>query len=146
MIEGNSPHETLEVSRVFAATKERVFRAWTSPEELKKWWRPGEGWTTPVAEVDLRVGGKFSLGAKPPVGDLHLVRGEFQEVIPPDKLVYTWQVEGSGPERSIVTVEFRADGERTRVRIIHEMLTEKSAATSRIGWDGVLSSLQRVLG
>src|SRR5215510_13260682 len=104
-MEGSSS-ETLTIVRRFTATKERVFRAWTEPEELKKWWRPGEGWSTPLVEVDLRAGGQFVLGAKPPVGELHVVRGEFHEVQPPDRLVYTWNIEGADGGQSVVTVEF----------------------------------------
>ena len=122
-----------------------MFRAWTEPEELKKWWRPAEGWSTPVVEVDLRAGGQFTLGAKPAVGELHVVRGEFHEVQPPERLVYTWNVEGADGGESLVTVEFRDKGKETEVTIIHRLLTGDSAGTSKSGWEGVLGSLQQLL-
>ena len=53
---------TLEVRRTIAAPREAVFRAWTEPEMLMKWWRVDAGWSTPIAEVDLRVGGRYRLG------------------------------------------------------------------------------------
>ncbi len=57
----SSTETTLNLRRTFKAPRPEVFRAWTDPEELKKWWGP-EGYATPSAEVDLRVGGKYRLG------------------------------------------------------------------------------------
>ncbi len=66
----SSPATTLRLTRTFAAPREKVFRAWTDPEELKKWFGP-VGYATPMAEVDLRVGGKYQLGMrKLPGGDI----------------------------------------------------------------------------
>ena len=74
---------TLTVRRTFAASRDRVFRAWTDPEELKQWWRLDESYTTPMAEMDLRVGGKYRLAMKPPQGDARIVGGVFREIHPP---------------------------------------------------------------
>jgi uncharacterized protein YndB with AHSA1/START domain len=137
--------ETLRIRRVFAAPRQMVFNAWTEPEQLKSWWKVGEDWTTPVAEMDLRVGGRFVLGTKPPDGDLHVVRGEFREVAPPYRLVYTWHVDGSGTEENVVTVEFRTIGGDTEVSITHAQLSKESAGSSEAGWEAVLKSLKQVL-
>jgi len=145
MIEGSAQRETLTIKRVFAAPRQTVFSAWTEPEELRKWWRVGENWTTPVAEVDLRVGGRFVLGTKPPEGDLHVIRGEFREVTPPSRLVYTWRVDGGGLEENEVTVEFRPIGKNTEVTITHAQLSSESAASSGAGWEAVLKSLGEIL-
>ena len=72
---------------VFDAPRERVFAAWTEPERLKRWWGPGAFRTT-EAEVDLRPGGRYALTLEP--GAMHLA-GEFREVVPPERLVYTWR-------------------------------------------------------
>ena len=59
----------LRIERTFAATSEEVFDAWTSPEVLRRWLHPAPDWATPVAEVDLRVGGKVRVVMrKPDVG------------------------------------------------------------------------------
>ena len=84
------PETTLRLTRTFAAPRKKIFRAWTEPEALKKWWGP-EGYATPLAEVDLRVGGRYRLGMrKLPKGDLFYLVGTYREVQPPEKLVYTW--------------------------------------------------------
>ncbi len=89
----------LRLTRRFDATRETVFDAWTSPENLKQWWGPGEFKTT-VAEVDLRPGGayRFVIEAQgAPRMELH---GVFHEVVPPARLVYTWKWISGGPTRA----------------------------------------------
>ena len=61
--------EVLRIKRVIPATKERLFQAWTQPEQLRRWWTIGEGWKAEFAEIDLRVGGKFRVGNKPRSGE-----------------------------------------------------------------------------
>ena len=56
----------LTIRRTLAAPRELVFRAWTEPDRLSQWWGAGPGFTTPIAEVDLRVGGKYRLGMQAP--------------------------------------------------------------------------------
>ena len=98
---------TLTITRTFAAPREKVFKAWTDPQELKKWWAAGPGFTTPFAEVDLRVGGRYRLAMKPPDQDVvRVVGGVYREVRPPERLIYTWAWEGSGGPETVVTVTF----------------------------------------
>ena len=59
----------LQISRTFNAPRELVFQAWTQPESLSRWWAAGPRFTTPIAEVDLRVGGKYRLGMLAPDQD-----------------------------------------------------------------------------
>ncbi len=66
---------TLRINRTFRAPREKVFSAWTDPEKLKRWWGAHEGFTTPIAEIDLRVGGSYRLGMKPPDQNLVFVVG-----------------------------------------------------------------------
>ena len=86
-----SSTEKIRVTRIIRATKERVFRAWTDPSQLKSWWSLGEGWNTLSAEVDLRVGGKISFGNQPTGGGIMLISGEFLAIEPPDRLAaFEW--------------------------------------------------------
>src|SRR2546428_10528241 len=93
MSEQEGSRDSLRISRVFPATRQRTFRAWTDPNELKKWWREGKEFVLTVAEIDLRVGGVFRIGVESPSGSLHMVRGRFIEVVPPERLGYTWVAE-----------------------------------------------------
>jgi uncharacterized protein YndB with AHSA1/START domain len=60
---------TLRLRRTFAAPRQRVFQAWTTPQEMKRWTGPGE-YTTPLAEVDLRPGGRYRIHMRTPDGTL----------------------------------------------------------------------------
>jgi len=123
------------------APKTKVFKAWTDPEQLKRWWSIADGWSTTFAEVDLKVGGRFALGNKPPGGELVLVTGEYLLVSPPDKLVYTWRFSGPKPEESVVTVEFNGLGETTEVVVTHEQSSPDMGPSALAGWGIVLQSL-----
>lgn len=138
---------TLRLERTYEASPEEVFDAWTNPEVLRRWWASEPAFTTPVAEVDLRVGGGYRLSMESPSGALHTVRGEYREVSRPDRLVYTWaweEEDGSTGHVSTVTVSFQRTGESTTVVLEH---TDLPSAESRdrhgIGWEGCLESLQR---
>ena len=140
---------TLQVTRVFAASRERVFRAWTEPRALKKWFRVAEGYTTPIAEVDLRVGGGYRLGMQPPGSDTPLiVRGVYCEIRPPERLVFTWGWEGS-PEavpETLVTVEFFERADQTEVVLTHERLADAAARDQHAsGWEGCLDGLAQAI-
>ncbi|MEM9646107.1 MAG: SRPBCC domain-containing protein, partial [Planctomycetota bacterium] len=86
----------MTIRRTIRATRDRVFDAWTRPEHLRNWWRVHPKWTTEIAEIDLRVGGKYRLGMRDPAQEGPFVcGGEFVEVTPPAKLVYTWAWESA---------------------------------------------------
>jgi uncharacterized protein YndB with AHSA1/START domain len=137
------PPETLRIRKVIPAARERVFKAWIDPAQVKKWWSLGEGWKTPVAEVDLRVGGRFSIGNEPSGGGVVLITGEFLAVDPPDKLVYTWRFPGARPEESRVTVEFNDLGEQTEVVVTHEEIGQEMMEGAVSGWQDALENLGR---
>jgi uncharacterized protein YndB with AHSA1/START domain len=138
----------LQLHRVIAAPRERVFAAWTTPGAIKVWFGP-ENCRVLDAKVDLRVDGEycFSLSTQQ-LGEIK-VRGRFREVTPPTKLIYTWQWEGS-PEltdgTSVVTVEFIATGASTEIRLTHEQLPSiESRDDHGHGWSGTLDKLEKYL-
>ena len=144
------PTETsLRVERTFDASPEEVFDAWTNPEVLRRWWRPNPAWTTPVAEVDLRVGGRYRISMEDPEnGAKHTAGGEYSEVSRPERLVYSWQWEeedGRLGHASTVAVDFRADGdgERTTVVLEHSgLISAESRDSHTYGWAGILEMLE----
>lgn len=141
------PETTLHLTRTFPAPREKVFRAWTDPAELKKWFGP-EGYATPIVEVDLRVGGQYRLGMmKLPGGDVLYVVGTYREVRPPEKLVYTWRWEAAPEaEETVVSVEFRDRGGSTEVFLTHELFaTEKARDDHEKGWSSSLVRLSKAL-
>ena len=139
---------TLDLTRTFDTPREEVFRAWTEPEALKQWFAPSDAFSTPVAEVDLRVGGNYRIGMKPPdKDDLYIVGGTYQEIQPPEKLVFTlsWE-QGVDVGETLVTVEFRDLGDSTEVVLSHERFpTEESRDKHAEGWNGCLERLEKIL-
>ncbi|MFQ6115665.1 MAG: SRPBCC domain-containing protein [bacterium] len=138
---------SVHLKRTFAARREKVFKAWTEPIELKKWWGVADDWSTPITEVDLRVGGKYRLGMQPPEKDApYIVGGTYREVQPPERLVYTWCWEGGEMEETLVTVLFHDSGDSTEVELGHEYLPdEKTRDDHKDGWEGCLSRLAKIL-
>lgn len=143
------PESSLKLTRSFKVPRTRVFQAWTDPEELKKWWQLGHGWKLTVAEVDLRVGGKYRIGlSSTHDASIHQVTGTFREVSAPERLVYTWNVEnpGSKDDESLVTVEFLDKGASTEVVLKHDRLAGKESRQNTYdGWLMVLDGLDRLL-
>src|SRR4051812_40572832 len=80
------------ITRVFDASRELVWKAWTDPEMAKKWWGP-EGFSAPSIKIDLRVGGKYIFAMQGPAGSewdkVMYSAGVYKEIVPHEKLVVT---------------------------------------------------------
>ena len=137
----------MEVRYSIRAPRDRVFRAWTDPEELKQWWGPGE-FTTPVAQIDLRPGGSYLLVMQPGHGDALRVVGTYRQIEPPSRLVYTWRWDTpwSDGSESIVTVDFIGRGQETEVVVLHEGFGPEGEDPYRQGWEGGLQKLAASIG
>ena len=81
---------SLTLNRHYPVAPEKVWRAWTDPEAVKKWWGPGPGEPVSLAELDVRVGGRFRIVFGGPDGKVHECAGVYKEVVPNRKLVFTW--------------------------------------------------------
>jgi uncharacterized protein YndB with AHSA1/START domain len=133
----------LVARRTIKAAPERVFRAWTEPEQLVAWWGPRPV-TCPHAEVDLRVGGRYRIVNALPDGRRLEIHGEFRVVEPPHRLVYTWQIDDVPGESSVVTVRFEPRGQNTEVIVVHEEIPSETVRDSHAkGWAGCLDALER---
>jgi uncharacterized protein YndB with AHSA1/START domain len=143
------PAPVLRMRRTIRASRQRVFEAWTDPGQLRRWFAVAEGFTTPVAEVDLRVGGRYRLGMKAP-GDnpLLIVGGVYREIVPLERLVFTWQWESADPNelQTVVTVEFYEAAGVTEIVLKHELFSGLPQRDKHgEGWAGCLANLQRLL-
>ena len=141
------PTTVLEIRRTFHASCERVFHAWTDPGQLKRWFAVEEGFTTPIAEVDLQVGGRYRLGMQPP-GDnpILIVGGVYQEILIPKKLVFTWRWETPNEDEpeTLVTVQFIDRGDLTEVILNHELFSDEMVRDKHgEGWVGCMDNLER---
>ncbi len=140
-----SPDTTLQLKRTFQAPRERVYRAWTDPEEMKNWAAPSEDYEV-AAEVDLRVGGKYRIQMTHRDGAVHTAYGEYREVSAPEKLVYTWSWEDGFAKDTLVTVEFRDLGSATKLILTHERFPDaESRGKHSEGWSGCLGRLEELV-
>lgn len=141
------PSETvLEIRRTFKVPRERVYRAWVESGEVQNWWGP-KGYSCTDCEWDARVGGTYRNCMKTPEGNIICVGGTFQEVTPPERLVFTWRWENTdGPTHgaeTLVTVEFKDLGESTEIMLMHERFPNAEARDAhRNGWSKTFDSLE----
>ena len=123
-----------------AATPERVFRSLTDPVELAAWWGSDEMYRTFDWAIDLRAGGKWSTQALGTDGTKGTVDGEYIEVDPPKRLVYTWRP--SWDDYAVTTVQYdlEATTAGTRLRVTHTGFGDRAmaAAGTGEGWKRVL--------
>jgi len=142
----NTQRKPIEIRRVFQAPAAQVFEALTNPELLKRWAAPHEH-RVEHAEVDLRVGGQFLRIMRFPDGSVHRLRGVYQEIEAPKRLVYTfrWETIPELPE-TLVTVELSPGPSDTEVVIRHEGFEDAEArADHTSGWDSCLENLAMML-
>lgn len=150
--------QELTLKRTFDAPRELVFKAWTDPNLISKWWGPTD-FTTPISEVEARQGGKLYIVMHGPKGsdfDIDLpMRGVYQEFDPPRKLVFTNEAlhdeKGTPQLSTLCTVTFAEAGGKTEMTL-HIVLVKVSPAAAsawagaEMGWNQTLDRLTSLVG
>lgn len=138
----------LRLSRSYPAPREEVYRAWTDSQALEHWFAPDPEFVTKIPILELRPGGRYRVEMTKD-GATHVAVGRYQEVRPPERLVFTWKWETDpdrGTEDTIVTVEFLDRGRSTEVVLTHEKFPTAAARDDHgKGWTGCLEMLARYL-
>ena len=143
-----SGERELVITRIFAAPRQLVFKAWTEPERMMQWWSP-RGFTTTSCTVDLRPGGAWRCCMRSPEGTEHTERGVYREIVEPERLVFThaWEdADGKPGHETLVTVTFAEHGGKTTVTF-HQAVFESVAArdSHQEGWGEGLDNLAAYL-
>jgi uncharacterized protein YndB with AHSA1/START domain len=131
------------VRRVFQASRERLFRAWSDPNELIKWFSP-EGYRNPSVDADVKPGGCFRIAMqKLPDEVPFFVTGSYRVVEPPARLVFTWTWEDpkENVRDTLVTIDLLDRGEDTEVVLTHELLPIERRESHSQGWNALLARL-----
>ncbi len=144
------PERTLVATRVFDAPREDVFRAWIDAAQLAKWMGPRSIVRADATKLDARPGGGYRIVMHADSGNTYTVGGIYREVVPPERLVFTWAWEGGGDSRpggeTLVTVTFRAIGRKTEMTLRHEFFeTKETRDQHNSGWDGSFDKLSELL-
>lgn len=136
----------LHMRRLLDAPREKVFAAWTKPEAMKRFFRPGEDWTNPSLRADARVGGSYRVAMRAPDGMTVAVGGVYREVVRPERLVFTWVWEkghAAAGKETVVTIVLRARGKKTEMLFTHDLLPNAVERDGhRGGWTGCFRILK----
>lgn len=135
----------LRLVRVFAASTEEVFDAWTNPTSIREWMCP-DPFTEAVATLDVRVNGRFTIIMKGPAGDV-MHTGEYLAVERPRRLVFTWVSSAVRGRTTRVTIELQPHGAcGTTLTLVHEDMPDAEAFTGHErGWGQILTKLDDCL-
>jgi len=130
----------LVITRLFDAPRALVFKVWTAPEHLARWWAP-QGFELIETRIDVRAGGAWLRRMRSPEGSVHVKRGVYREVVAPERLVFTYADEEDGalgPE-TLVTVSFAEEGTQTRLTLRQELFTTVALRDGHgFGWGSAL--------
>lgn len=152
-----TPEFTLQIRRTLAAPREKVFAAWTQREQLEKWMCKDVASQTVIHhQQDIRTGGRYLMEVRDATKkETYWGQGVYREVIPPEKIVFTWawtkdRPDGEslhpGSHETEVTVEFFPRGNSTEVVLTHTGLTTTTLRDDHDrGWTGCLDVLEKVL-
>lgn len=136
----------VKINRFIKASRDRVYAAWTDPEQLKEWFGPEHVQTRKLI-ADSRVGGKFQWELTGTDGDEMTVSGEYRELLPDRKVVFTWQWQDDedwAMHHSVVTVELSDAEGGTDLCLTHEQLPNENSRTGHArGWNGALDKLEK---
>jgi uncharacterized protein YndB with AHSA1/START domain len=134
---------SLTLKRRLNAPAEKVYAAWTNPQHLVKWFGPDAG-SVSKAETDVRVGGRYTIAFQTDDGEKHQVGGIYREVVPNEKLAFTWAWITMPERESFVTITIKRDGEGCILTLHHERFAdEETRDRHEWGWNGCLDKLAR---
>ena len=149
----------LVITRILDAPRELVFKAWTDPEHVMRWWGP-EHYTSPACRIDLRVGGSYLFSMRSPEGQEYWSTGEYQEIVPSERIVYTDHfADADGnivppshygmpgvPDETVITLTFEDLEGKTRMTLRHAPAPAAPMdEMARMGWNQSFDKLAATL-
>lgn len=152
-------NDAIVIERIFEAPVDLIWQMWTQPEHFKKWYGP-EGFSVPVAKMDVRVGGRRLVCMETPDGSMKIwTAGEYTEVVPNERLVYTdgmadesgnlvspsaMGMPGGYPAITTVTVLLEELNGRTKMVMTHAGMPKDQQGASR-GWEQAFAKMANYL-
>ena len=137
---------SLVLKRRLKAAPEKVYEAWTQPEQMTRWWGVHDSPKPTIAETDLRVGGRFRVQYWGANDEHHSVSGTYREVVPNRKLSFSWAWQSTPERESMVTIELNPVTDGTMLTLTHEQFfNEKARDDHGRGWNASLDRLEALL-
>lgn len=153
-------NNTITITHIFDAPRELVWRAWTEPEFVMRWWGPRD-YTSPACTIDLRVGGKNLFSMRSPEGKVFWSTGTYRELVPMEKIVMTdsfadehgnvvspteYGFAADFPPELLVTITFEEMNGKTKLTLTHEGLPEgEMSAQTQAGWEESFEKLAKIV-
>ena len=154
--------DELKITRTFDAPRDLVWKAWTEPDRMMRWWGP-KGFTSPVHKIDFRVGGEYLGCMRSPEGQDYWSKGVFREIVEPERLVMTdsfadaegntvpasyYGMSGDWPLEMLVTVTLEEHEGKTKLTLKHsgiEGFSAKDLDNMQQGWNESFDKLAEAL-
>jgi len=140
------------ITRVFAAPRALVFKAWTDPQHLAQWWGP-HGFTTPVCEFDAHVGGALRIHMRGPDGTIYPMHGVIRELVTPERLVFSSVATDAASKpllEQLTTITFVEQNGKTTMTMHSRAVAVAEAGVGHlqgmeIGWTQTIDRLEALL-
>jgi uncharacterized protein YndB with AHSA1/START domain len=147
-----SKYPVLTITRVFDAPRSLVFKAWTDPKMLARWWGPHQ-FTNPVCDVDVRPGGAIRIDMRGPEGTVYPMTGTYHEVVEPDRLVFSTTPLGEDGQpmfEVLNTIAFEEVDGKTKLTMQARVIKTTAEAAQYLdgmeaGWTQSLERLEEIL-
>lgn len=138
----------LTITRIFDAPRQLVFKAWTDPDQVARWWGP-QGYITISYDMDIRPDGAFRICMRSPAGTDHWKQGVYREIVEPERIVFTFvwsDAQGTPGHELLTTVTFAEHGAKTKLTL-HQAVFATVAARDdhRRGWTSCLARFAEYL-
>lgn len=152
-------NEDIIITREFNAPCEAIWNAWTKPEQMKEWWGPN-GYTCPIAKMDVREGGTYHASMRSEKGDMHWSTGTYKEIVPLRKLVISDHfadekghiikaesigMPGNWPEELTVTVTLEDFADGSRMTMKHEGVPAEMRKECTQGWNECFDKMETLV-
>jgi uncharacterized protein YndB with AHSA1/START domain len=146
MSERSTQHATFVIERTYDAAPARVFNAWADPAVKARWFVGPDEWQQSDHELDFRVGGREHVSGGPPEGPVHAFEGRYQDIVPDERIVYTYDMhlDETRISVSLTTVEFEPAGAGTRLIFTEQVAFLDSGDTPVTREQGTHSLLDKL--
>jgi len=138
-VEGKHAGEMI-LTRVFDAPRELVWKLWTEPEHIRKWWGP-KGFTLPGCEMDFRPGGAYRFVMRGPDGEDNPFHGVYREVVRNERIVFTAILDNLPGHELLTTVTFADEGGNTKLTVRQTTPPGVPGLGQNQGWSETLERL-----
>ena len=135
---------SITLKRRLNASPAKVYEAWTDPEKIVRWFGPAQVIAGSVrADIDARIAGRYRISFDMEDGEHHEVGGVYREMVPNQRLTFSWAWYSTPERESQVTISLKPDGDGTLLTLHHEQLLDQAArAGHENGWISTLDKLE----